>query len=199
MATRRQEQKARTRASVTEAARACFEALGYEGTTIAAVAERAGVSVGTVMAHFPDKAALVAGAFHDAIEDVMQEALREVPEGDVVQRLLHVSEHLYRFYARNPPLSKALVREATFMEGPATAPLKAQVSRHFTWLGGELAAAQARQELDAALDLRVAILGYWGDYFLVLLMGLQEEALPVPDQLALLEALLRMRFGRIGH
>ena len=71
MATRRAEQKARTRARVLEAARATFEALGYDGTTIATVAERAGVSAGTVMAHFPDKSALVAASFHEAIEEVM--------------------------------------------------------------------------------------------------------------------------------
>lgn len=193
MATRRAEQKARTRAKVLEAARSSFEALGYEGTTIATVAERAGVSVGTVMGHFPDKSALVAAAFHDAIEEVVQEALQTMPEGPLVTRLLHMSGLLYRFYGRDPALSAALVRETTFMEGPAMDPLTAQIGRQFAWLGQELAAAQARGEVAPDLDPRVAVLGYWADYYLVLLMGLRGERLGLDAQLGLLGGLLRMR------
>lgn len=193
MATRRAEQKARTRARVLEAARATFEALGYDGTTIATVAERAGVSAGTVMAHFPDKSALVAASFHEAIEEVMQEALQTLPDGDLLARLLHVSERLYRYYGRNPSLSRALVREATFMEGPATEPLREQIERHFAWLGQELGVAAAAGALEPALASQVGVLGYWADYYLVLLMGLQEVSLPLDEQVALLDALLRAR------
>jgi len=46
----RTQQAARTRQSVLVAARDLFEAQGYEGTSVAAIAERAGVSVDTVYA-----------------------------------------------------------------------------------------------------------------------------------------------------
>lgn len=61
---RRREQAERTRATVLEAARARFLADGYAGTTVAAVARDAGVSVETVYKGFGTKAGL-AKAVHD--------------------------------------------------------------------------------------------------------------------------------------
>lgn len=193
MATRRAEQKARTRARILEAARAGFEADGFEATTIASVAARADVAVGTVMAHFRDKRALVAACFHDSIEAVIDEAMATVPEAPVIARLLHVSEALYRFYARNPPLSRALVREATFPEGPVEAQLGAQLERFLAWVGAELGAAAGRGELREGVDLDLAPMAYWADYFLVLLMVLHDPE-PLDRHRLTLEGLLRLRF-----
>lgn len=52
----RQEQAAKTRARILEAAGALFESNGYARTTIAAIAERAGVAADTVYATFGNKA-----------------------------------------------------------------------------------------------------------------------------------------------
>jgi len=45
----------RTREAVLDTAVACFEALGFDETTTAMIAERAGVGVGTVYEYFRDK------------------------------------------------------------------------------------------------------------------------------------------------
>lgn len=194
MASQRAEQKARTRARILDAARESFEAEGYEATTIAAVAKRAKVAAGTVMAHFPDKSALVAAAFHDAIEAVVQAAMQSAPgPAPAIERLLHVSGALYTFYARRPALSVALVREATFPEGAPKAYLHAQLERYLAWVAEQLAAGAARGELRPGLDLQTATLGYWADYYLVLLMGLMGGATP-EVQGQTLEGLLRMRY-----
>jgi len=58
MATRRQEQKAATRAKVLEAARIGFNTLGYERTTIRDIARMAEMSTGAVFASFSGKEAL---------------------------------------------------------------------------------------------------------------------------------------------
>jgi len=55
----RAEQAARTREAITRAARELFEAEGFAGTTIAAVATRAGVSAQTVYSAFGSKAGVV--------------------------------------------------------------------------------------------------------------------------------------------
>lgn len=196
MATQRAQQKARTRKRVLAAARACLETEGYEATTIARVALRAKVATGTVMAHFSDKAALVAAAFHDTIEQVVQEAIATAPpKGTCVERLLHVSDGLYTFYAGDRALSAALVRDATF--SPANTPreaLDAQLHRFLGWVGEELAAGQGRGELKADLSLEIAVLGYWADYYVVLLMGVVGGA-PPAQQRTTLEALLSMRLS----
>jgi AcrR family transcriptional regulator len=43
---------------ILEAAIACFTELGYEATTVDAIAERSGFSPAIVARHFPDKAAI---------------------------------------------------------------------------------------------------------------------------------------------
>ena len=52
----REQQKQATRARVMDAARDLFDHVGYEETTIRAIAEKAGVSVGSVFTTFSSKA-----------------------------------------------------------------------------------------------------------------------------------------------
>ena len=52
----RNEQKAATREKVLDAARDLFNEIGYDETTIRAIAERARVSVGSVFTTFASKA-----------------------------------------------------------------------------------------------------------------------------------------------
>ncbi len=55
----RKEQKAATREQLKEAARRCFSKLGYEETTMARLAEAAGVAHGTFYVHFKNKEAVL--------------------------------------------------------------------------------------------------------------------------------------------
>lgn len=57
-----EERTAETRGRVLEAALECLAELGYGGTTTTAVAERAGVSRGAQLHHFPTRASLIAAA-----------------------------------------------------------------------------------------------------------------------------------------
>ena len=54
-----------TRARLLEAAVELFTRRGYDGTSIGDVAERAGVGVGTVYHHFPDKRAILLALIDD--------------------------------------------------------------------------------------------------------------------------------------
>jgi AcrR family transcriptional regulator len=58
--TRRAEQAAETRRRIVEAAGACFSTQGYGRTTLAQIAERAGVSPESVAANGPKRALLIA-------------------------------------------------------------------------------------------------------------------------------------------
>ena len=110
-ATSRQAQKAETRASILAAARALFAERGFEATTLKAVAEAAGVAVGTVFVHVPDKAALLTEALHDDLERVLSAARMTLPEAPRDQ-ILHLAGALYGYYAQNPALSGVLVKES---------------------------------------------------------------------------------------
>ena len=63
----RQQQAADTRGAMVAAARELFVALGWQGTTIAAVARKAGVSPESVYAVFGTKAALLRGVIQAAV------------------------------------------------------------------------------------------------------------------------------------
>jgi AcrR family transcriptional regulator len=99
-------QQARRRA-VSAAAWQLFTERGYEATTIRQIAERAGVSVGTVMSA-GDKAALLLGLMEDAIGRLI-----EVPEpngADAASVIWQRLRPFFDFYASMPELAKSYGR-----------------------------------------------------------------------------------------
>jgi AcrR family transcriptional regulator len=68
-----EERRAATRAKVLDATIASLIDLGYGATTSAVVSERAGVSRGAQLHHFPTKAELVAAAVEHLAEQIGQE------------------------------------------------------------------------------------------------------------------------------
>ena len=79
-----EERRATTRAALLDATIECLVEYGYAGTTTTRVVERAGVSRGAQVHHFPTKAALVAeaiGYLADLRADEMERALAKLPEG----------------------------------------------------------------------------------------------------------------------
>ena len=61
--TPQQARSRRTREKVLAAAVACFEELGYDATTTAAIAKRAHISVGSLYSYFHDKRAILLELF----------------------------------------------------------------------------------------------------------------------------------------
>jgi AcrR family transcriptional regulator len=62
----------RTREAILVAAAGRFGAQGYQRTTVADVAEAAGVSLGTVYQYFRDRSALVAALVHRSVGDLLE-------------------------------------------------------------------------------------------------------------------------------
>src|SRR5947208_12675209 len=79
-----EERSAQTRAKVLDATVDCLIELGYAGTTTTLIAERAGVSRGAQLHHFPTKAELVAAAvahLSHRIGEELQEEAAQLPVG----------------------------------------------------------------------------------------------------------------------
>jgi len=189
----RARQKAQTRRNVLEAARTLFRERGFEGATARAIAGRAGVSVGTVFVHFGDKQGLLEACLEDHIERVLDHAFATVPQGDVVSELVYVSGRLFESYARDPGLSRVLVKEAVFR-----APLEAgepvrgggQRARLGAWMNERLARAVEGGELAGGVDPSQVFFSFFALYLAVLAAGLRGDV-PFAAQEALLESLLR--------
>ena len=190
--TRRHEQKAATRRAIVDAACELFDERGYAGTTLREVAKRADVALGTIFVHFPDKGSLLLAAFELDIGEVVREALATTPVGDIRAQLLHISGRLYEFYAQRPRLSRVLVQNALFLEGTEEFSTAAQIEEFLHAVEGLLAAAVARGELRSDLVAPEAALGFFADYFCILLGALRTPG-TVAAQQELLGRLLALR------
>jgi AcrR family transcriptional regulator len=67
-----------TRARILEAAVACFEARGYDATTTAQIARRAGVGVGTLYGYFKDKREILLEVVETTTRQIVDHVLRSL-------------------------------------------------------------------------------------------------------------------------
>jgi len=112
---RRQEQKSLTRGRILDVARARFIAVGYAATTIRDVASEADVSIGSVHAHFVDKAALLRACLYDDIAKAVSRIWETLDERKpLLDQLVQCAQVLYESYARHPELSRAMLTETFF-------------------------------------------------------------------------------------
>jgi AcrR family transcriptional regulator len=103
--TARAEQVEQTRLRIVEAAVELHGSIGPANTTVAAIAERAGVTRLTVYRHFPDEDAMFgACTAHWATQQNMPDLDSWLAEHDPVERLRVALTDLYRFYAEAEPM-----------------------------------------------------------------------------------------------
>jgi AcrR family transcriptional regulator len=102
----RDDQKAATRERVLDAARDLFNDVGYEETTIRAIAERAGVSVGSVFTTFASKAEVLSHVMNHRLSELYAEFDRVVPflRGSTADRLCSIFAIHYEFETRRVKL-----------------------------------------------------------------------------------------------
>ena len=124
----RRARSARSRSSIARAAHAAFVDHGYVGTTIEAIAERAGVSAQTVYAAFGSKRSLLAAVLdativgdHDDVPLIEREwvaALERITDAD--EAAIHLGAGMTNVLARTAPIFTVLARAAA---DPALSPL----------------------------------------------------------------------------
>ncbi len=102
----RNDQKQATREKVLEAARDLFNDTGYDETTIRAIAERAGVSVGSVFTTFASKAEVLSHVMDARLGELYAEFDRVVPflRGSTADRLCSIFAIHYEFETRRVKL-----------------------------------------------------------------------------------------------
>ncbi|GAB3145876.1 TetR/AcrR family transcriptional regulator [Amycolatopsis sp. NPDC004378] len=100
------------RATIVAAATEQLAGYGYSGCSVAAVAERAGVAVGSVYQHFPTKADLVVHVFRQVVTREV-EAVRAVSAqpGEPAERVVAVFETFAQRALKAPRQAYALLAE----------------------------------------------------------------------------------------
>lgn len=175
---RRERKKAQTRRALSEAALRLFCEHGYDGVTVAQIADEADVSIATLFAHVPGgKEALI---FDDGAERRvwLAAAVRDRPSGQsVLEALRHCMASRGPFTKDLPP---ELRRKRDLI---VSTPALREYSRKL-WIAGEgaLAEAIAAESGRAPLDMTVRALARY-------VLEIPELAGTEPDPLAALNAI----------
>lgn len=188
---RRHQQKAATADAILQAARSLFAELGYDATTTRAIAERAGVGVGTVFAHYPDKNHLLGETLRHEIQQVLAQTLAKVPvAGSLEDRLVHLSAGLLRCFVEQRQLARVLIQHATFQQGDEAEAFNRMMREFVQVCRQQIEAALSQGELKTGCDAAALARCYLAFHFFVVNGCLRDERMSVDDALHQLRALV---------
>jgi AcrR family transcriptional regulator len=166
----REQQKQATRTKVLDAARDLFDEAGYEETTVRAIAEKAGVSVGSVFTTFTSKADILGQVMGERMAALTAELERVAPHlrGTACDRLSALLAIHYDFQMRRPKLYLAYLavsfggaHEANFVRMGANPGLRAFVS---DILHGAIERGELAPDIDVPLAMETVISLYGFNY-----------------------------------
>ena len=189
-ANRRQIQKEETREIIQETAYSLFERNGYEKTTMRDLAKQAGVGIGTIFTHFPDKPSLLAAAFLDDLNDVIEQAFKSLPKNNIVNQLEHIVSAIYGFYAKRPNFSRTLIKELFFLQGPHGQNLEKQLFTFLMQIGQLFQKAKDVNEISGEIDIKQCVHAFGAFYFHGLHSGLREPMFNINIQVKLFSSLM---------
>lgn len=113
--TARQQQKDKTRDTILSVSKQLFLESGFENTTTRQIADKAGVALGTIFAHFRDKHQLLRELLASDVDHVRREARSTLEkQAGSVDAMIHYARHLYAYYQSHWTLSQVLLKEAIF-------------------------------------------------------------------------------------
>jgi AcrR family transcriptional regulator len=150
-----------------EAALAVFRSRGYDAATTREIAQVARVAVGTVFVHAKDKRDLLFLVINDDLDEVLQRSLVAMSlPGPVLDQLMALIGPIYAYFASDPKLARAALREAVYFDIQDALSMGEQAQRYVrrmdAWmaaltnlLNGAKQAAQLRLEVPAALMARI--------------------------------------------
>ena len=166
----RDDQKAATRERVLEAARDLFNETGYDETTIRAIAERAGVSVGSVFTTFASKAEVLSHVMDSRLGELYAEFDRVVPflRGSTADRLCSIFAIHYEFETRRVKLFLAHIAASySPSQEPGVTPFgrnERLVQMLHDTLQGGIERGDVRRDLDPDLAIEVLKAAYAWNY-----------------------------------
>ncbi len=196
--TRREQAKAETRRIILETAYTLFEEMGYEKATMRALAERAGVGIGTIFQHFQNKPALLMATFDEEMRPVVENAVATIPPTGLKDQLRHLVRHVFEFYARRVRLSRVLLKEIIFMEGDGAENIKQLEQEYIGKMGVIFEEAVKRGEIQSSTSYPDAVTAFWAFYTHTLLEGLNTPVFDIDRQLEQMDRLVDQLLDGIG-
>lgn len=189
-ANRRQMQKKETRKIIQETAYSLFERNGYEETTMRDLAKQAGVGIGTIFIHFPDKPSLLATAFLEDLNDIIAQAFKSLPKKNIINQLEHIVSAIYGYYGKRPNFSRTLIKELFFLQGPHGENLEKQLFTFLMQIGQLFQKAKDNNEISEDIDIEQCVHAFGSFYFHCLHSGLRELTFNINIQVRLFSSLM---------
>jgi AcrR family transcriptional regulator len=197
---RRHIQKDETRKIILERSRKLFNELGFDKTSTRAIATRAGVGVGTVFSHFPDKSSLLIAALLDDLTSTQVNAMKSMPkDANVCDRFLHLARFFYTYYSKRPDLSRTLLKELWFVKGEWGGKLTTQAFEFVLLVSNMLDQAKKRKEIRPEADTLLCARAFFSHYLIVLYEGLNSSEVDVKNMLDTLKRMLDQLLTGVGQ
>ena len=169
---------------ILRAARHLFRAHGFDGTTMDAVAARAGVSKGALFFHVGSKAELLGRIFEVDFRSWVDDAFADPLESHVLDQLIDAYGSLLLSMCAQPELTLAYMRDAGSEGGRPWA--ASAMDRLLDRTAALLRHAQARRELTRRVDCDQLAYNLWALYFVEQhrwLLDAAVDEVEVPDRL----------------
>lgn len=156
-----------------EAARRAFETDGYEQASLRAIADDAGVAVGTLFNYFPDKLSLLRDALYCDLEAVVADVQSTAGTAQSFEALCtEIARRFYSYYCQRPELSLVLLRGSMFDTGPRAGDFREQVQRVALFMGNELRRLQRDGAVGPHADPEAIVIAFLSHYYFVLMSQL---------------------------
>jgi len=148
----------RTRKAALDAAEELFSTLGYDGASLDAIGERAGIRGTAILYHFPSKRALyeatIERIFSPLLAELSQMFRRDQP---VVARLEAAVDTIVRYAAEHPNAPRLLLREAASPGGDAREIIEAQAASNAAGVMAAFASQSRDPEVDPVMVVNIIV------------------------------------------
>lgn len=179
--------KARTRRTILDAAGELFARQGVEGTTVEEIAAGAGVSVGTIYAHFGSKQNL-ALAFMDEALDTLERHLDDArATRSPKERMLDAGDAYFRFAMEQPvafrfAAARVLQPDRAAEYAEMNAAIDARVQRIVLGIATDVKAAMTAGDFptDPIDETMIFLWGLWNG---VVNLVLRQDGMSIPPEL----------------
>ena len=192
--TYRQLQKENTKQLILNTAYEMFAEKGYSETTMRLLAERAGIGLGTIFKHFPDKPSLLVEAYQGDLGKTIIKAFKTLPETGIKEQLLHLTKEIYEFYASNPAFSRTLIKESLFLENEPGKILDEQLKVFLEKVAELIVMAVKQGELSPETNVLAVTQAFGAFYFSVLVMALKKPTFNTEEELEALGSMIESYF-----
>ncbi len=146
---RRERNKASKRRRILEAATELFTEQGFDATTTATIAKRAGIGAGTLYLYVESKEDLLVAVFRQQVGPVWNEAFTRVdPSASVLDQVLSVFNRVAEFHEHDTNLAMAFLKNLRFVPSPAVDGATEYVNQHNLQFAALLEQAQANGRMD---------------------------------------------------